>query len=89
MRFRSDGSIIGSVGGGLLEASIKELAGGFFQSGNTLIARFSLNPKGPTPIGVISVGHIPRPGEVSLAHTGVLFLDELPEFRRNILDLLR
>jgi magnesium chelatase family protein len=50
---------------------------------------FRVSHQPMSDVGLIGGGQVPLPGEVSLAHHGVLFLDELPECRRHVLEVLR
>ncbi|MEN8143947.1 MAG: YifB family Mg chelatase-like AAA ATPase [Gemmatimonadota bacterium] len=74
-----------------LEATVVHSVAGCLAPGAGLLRSrpFRAPHHGITPAGLVGGGPIPRPGEVSLAHHGVLFLDELPEFRSRALDCLR
>ncbi|MGH7537140.1 MAG: YifB family Mg chelatase-like AAA ATPase, partial [Gemmatimonadales bacterium] len=74
-----------------LETTKIHSVAGVLPLGESLVARRPFRAPHHTisDAGLIGGGSFPRPGEVSLAHGGVLFLDELPEFRKNVLEVLR
>jgi magnesium chelatase family protein len=74
-----------------LEATRIHSVVGFLRDGQSLLATRPFRSPHHTisDVALVGGGQIPKPGEVSLAHNGVLFLDELPEFKRNVLEVLR
>jgi magnesium chelatase family protein len=74
-----------------LEASVVASVAGLLRPKEPLLCRrpFRAPHHSVSDVALIGGGPLGRPGEVSLAHHGVLFLDELPEFRRNALESLR
>lgn len=74
-----------------LETTKIHSVAGLLKDGQSLLATrpFRCPHHTISDVALIGGGQIPKPGEVSLAHNGVLFLDELPEFKRNVLEVLR
>jgi magnesium chelatase family protein len=72
----------------LESAAVHSLTGKFVAS-NWKTRPFRSPHHSCSGVALVGGGNVPRPGEISLAHCGVLFLDELPEFNRNALETLR
>lgn len=74
-----------------LETTKIHSVAGLLKNGQSLLATRPFRSPHHTisDVALIGGGQTPRPGEVSLAHHGILFLDELPEFKRNVLEVLR
>ena len=70
-------------------AAINSIRGKITDFSQWLSPPFRAPHHSASPIALVGGGNPPKPGEISLAHNGVLFLDELPEFNRQVLETLR
>ena len=73
----------------LESAALRSLASVGFRTGEWRERPFRAPHHSASSVALVGGGGHPRPGEISLAHRGVLFLDELPEFDRRVLEVLR
>lgn len=70
-------------------AAVRSVAGVALKPADWRVRPFRSPHHTCSPIALVGGGAYPRPGEISMAHRGVLFLDELPEFDRRVLEVLR
>ncbi|MYN11038.1 YifB family Mg chelatase-like AAA ATPase [Pseudoduganella aquatica] len=72
-----------------LEAAAVQSLSGNFDAGSWKARPFRAPHHTSSGVALVGGGSVPHPGEISMAHRGVLFLDELPEFDRRVLEVLR